>query len=129
MAGVAQIAGGDQEAEAPTQDIAYTHQGARIAEGAVQDPLIQEEQVVDPMPSSRAIQVEDEVDLARSEVPTAGGTHIESTAEEEDDDVQEKDPAMLQVPEVEGAQTNTVDEGLGEEVASQGEHPEEERED
>jgi hypothetical protein len=36
---------------------------------------------------------------------------------------------MLQVPEDEGAQTDTVAEGLGEEVAGQGEHPEEERED
>ena len=42
---------------------------------------------MDLAPSSSAIQVEDEVDLARSEVPTVGGTQIESAAEEEDDAV------------------------------------------
>ena len=84
---------------------------------------------MDPTPSSSAIQVVDEVDLARSEVPIAGGTQTESTAEEEGDTVQEKDPAVHQVPKVKGAQTGAVVEGLGGEVASQGEHPEEEGED
>ena len=84
---------------------------------------------MDPAPSSSAIQVEDEVDLARSKVPTAGGTQIESTVEEEDDTAQEKDPAMLHVPVVEAAQTDAVAECLGEETVGQGEHPEEERED
>ena len=126
MAKAAQLAGGDQEAEATTQDADQTNQEA---EGVIQDPRIQEEQVVDPAPSSSAIQVEDEVYLARSEVPTARGTQIESTAEEEGDIVQEKDPAMLQVLEIEGAQTDTVAEGLGGEAAGQGEHPEEEGED
>ena len=79
--------------------------------------------------SSSAIQVEDEVYLARSEVPTVGGTQIESSAGEEDDAVQEKNPAMLQVPVVKGAQTDAEAEDLEGEAAGQGEHPKEERED
>jgi hypothetical protein len=93
MTKVAQLAEVDQEAEVPPHDAAQLDPSIGVAmgasidgvEGIVQDPHIQKEQVVDPTPSSSAIQVEDEVDLARSEVPTAGGTQIESTAKEEDD--------------------------------------------
>ena len=42
--------------------------------------------------------------------------------------VYEDDPAMPQVPAVEGAQTNVEVDGLGEEATGQREHPEEEKE-
>ena len=43
------------------------------AEGAVQDLLIQEEQVVDPVLTSGVVQVEDEEDPAGSGIPLAEG--------------------------------------------------------
>ena len=66
--------------------------------------------------------MEDEEDLAGSGIPIAGGTQSESIAVEEDATAQEKDPAMPQVPAVEGAQTNVEVDGSGEKAAGQREH-------
>ena len=72
--------------------------------------------------------MEEDEGSARSEVPVIKGTQTESSAVEEGDVVQNKNPDMLQVSEVEAVQTDAA-ERLGERAAGQGEHPEEERED
>ena len=53
-------------------------------EGAVQNPSIQEEQIVDPMLTSEVILVVGEEDPAGSRVPMVGGAHNESAAVQED---------------------------------------------
>ena len=119
MTRAAQLAGGDQEAEAPPQEMAHLGQEADVAaevrhdgtEGTDLDPPAIEEQVVDPESATGAVIVEEDEGPARSEVPVVEGTQIESYT----------------VMEV--VQTDAAAEPLGDGAAGQGEHPEEERED
>ena len=135
MVKAAQLADGDQEAEVPPQDAAHPGQGVGItvgvqldgSEGVVQNPPIQEEQTVDPKLTSGVVLVEDKEDLAGSGVPIAGGAQNESTATQGDAATQEDDPARLQIPAVEGTQSDVEADGSRVEAAGQGEHPEEEK--
>ena len=119
MAKAAQLAGGDQEAEAPPQEVAHSgHQADVAAEvqnegfvGADLDPAAIEEQRVDPESATGAVIVEEDEGPARSEVPLVEGTQIGSSTAEE-------------VVPIEAAA-----EPLGEGAAGVGELPEEERED
>ena len=116
MAKAAQLAGGDQEAEAPPQEVAHLGHEADVAaevqldgtEGADLDPPAIEEQVVDPESATGVIIAEDE-GSAGSEVPVVEGTRVGSSA-------------------VEVVPTAAV-EPLGGGAAGEGEPPEEERED
>ena len=119
MAKAAQLAGGDQEAEAPPQEVAHSgHQADVAAEvqndgfvGADLDPAAIEEQRVDPESATGAVIVGEDEGPARSEVPLVEGTQIGSSTAEE-------------VVPIEAAA-----EPLGEGAAGVGELPEEERED
>ena len=137
MARVAQLIDGDQEEEVPPQDAAHPGQGAGIAVGvqldgakeAVQNPPIKEEQTVNPMLTSEVVLVKEGEDPAGSGVPMVGGTLNKFAAVQEDAATQEDDPAIPQVPTVEGAHNDVEAKATRVEADSQGEHPEEEKED
>ena len=119
MAKAAQLAGGDQETEAPPQEVAHPGQGADKAaevqldgtEGVALDPPTFEEQVVDPESATGVVIVEEDEGPARSEVPVVEGAQTGSSTVEE---------VVL---------TDAAAEPLGEGAVGQGEHPEEEKED
>jgi hypothetical protein len=118
MTRAAQLAGGDQEAEAPPQEKAHPGQEAVVAAGVQQDgtegtdldPPAIEEQVVDPESATGEVIVEDDEGPARSEVPVVEGTQTGSSAV------------------IEVVHNDAAADPMGEGAAGQGEHPEEETE-
>ena len=117
MAKAAQLAGGDQETEAPKQEVAHPDQEVDVAaedqldgtEGTNLDPPASEEQVVDPKSATGVIIVEEDEGAARSVVPRVEGAPIGSSAVEE------------------AVQTDVAAEPLGEGAVGQRESQEEDK--
>jgi hypothetical protein len=117
MAKAARLAGGNQEAEAPPQEMALPGQETVVAagvqqdgaEGADLDPPVIEKPVVDPESASGVVFVEGGDGPARSGVPMVEGIQSGSSA-------------------MEAVHNDAATEPLGEGAVGQGEHPEEEQE-